>query len=623
MDDIKTIMIYDSKLGNAKKISIDDIKKSVETIDVIQFGTPMQIGENVKVLYTTKTAPYTYVAEQIFGYKKSLHIDEEYYLENQQEVDDTISVIAKSKSKKITILEPTLTTIELIDVISSNPNLEEVTLGNRDNPFTLDVMTYQKFKNSNIKKVNTDNVVEELKTIFDGLIGYNYDAKQIGFSSLYDLKQTSSFNIWTSLSEQELNNLKYINDNREVKISVDNEQNLYDIVKNLRKYNKKGPFTIEVKDKNKFNKMLFDNLEEFLSMNITVKVGLSKVDIKDYAGYESRLLKMVDPALGLSPFEKYLFAYNIVKKYKKYKENPENSRSSRDIYQLLDNDYMVCVGYSELLQDLLNKLGILNRDYSVEVDITFDNVPTDTHVVTEDMLKSYDNGGHARRQVHLVDPKYGIDGIFIADPTWDNDMENDAYNYALMTPDEYNGIKRYNYLSWYSADELLFVHSLEEFYDKANLLMNKNITVKKEKYPEGDIIQSLAFMIEEIDPVAYQNLCEKYPKISTKFSEYTKEELSKIMLELGTYIVSKVNKPVTGLQFKNAIYVLYERCYGVTDKEELNKKIYDIMEYNKNRHTQKFPLRYKQDLEGNNVPYMNITNKFDIESIENDLGKAI
>ena len=52
MNDIKTIMIYDSKLGDARKISIEEIKKSAEAIDVIQFGETVQIGEDVKVLHT-------------------------------------------------------------------------------------------------------------------------------------------------------------------------------------------------------------------------------------------------------------------------------------------------------------------------------------------------------------------------------------------------------------------------------------------------------------------------------------------------------------------------------------------------------------------------------------------
>ena len=221
MADIKTVMIYDTNLGDSRKSSVEEIKKNLDFVDVIQLGGTLQIGSDLEVLYTTKSAPYTYAYDIIFGYKKCLYIDEEYCLENKQEVNDLISFVAQHKSKKLTILDSTLITDDVIDAIVSNPNLEEITLGNNNDPFTLDVETYQKFKNSNIKKINTDNVVEELKTIFDGLIGYNYDAKQIGFSSLYELKEKTSLNIWTSLSEQELNNLKYINENCEISISVD------------------------------------------------------------------------------------------------------------------------------------------------------------------------------------------------------------------------------------------------------------------------------------------------------------------------------------------------------------------------------------------------------------------
>lgn len=558
-----------------------------------------------------------------FSYKKCLYIDEEYYLENNQEVTTLIEMIASQKTKKLNITETSLITNELIDVIVANNNLEEVTLGSRDFPFTLDLEMYNKFKNSNIKRVNTDNVVEELKTIFDGLIGYNYDAKQINYLSLYDLSEHKQLSFYSPLSKQELDNLKYINDGCEIDLCIDDEQNIFDIIKKLKEYNKKGPIKIKIKNKNNFNRLMFDNLDELLTMDITVDVNFTKLDIKTYAGYESRLLKMVEPALNLSPFEKYLYVYNIVKKYKKYKESPNVHDESRNIYQILDNEYMVCLGFSDLLGDLLDKLGIPNRHYSVDVDITFDNVPLDTHVVTEEMLKPYENGGHARRQVHLVDPEYGIDGIFLTDPTWDNDMEHDAYNHALMTKDEYNSIRRYNYLSWYSTNELFFVHTLEEFYQKANLWMNENLTRNKEKYPEGSFFRCFTQSIEDLDPSYYQKLCRKYPKIASSFSKYTKEELSEIMFDLGNYVISKVNVPVTGLQFRNAIKVLYEKCYGITDKEKLNQKIQEIMEYNKDRHAEKFPLRYKQDQEGNNIPYMNITNKFDISDIENEYGRTI
>ena len=46
------------------------------------------------------------------------------------------------------------------------------------------------------------------------------------------------------------------------------------------------------------------------------------------------------------------------KKYKEYKENNDKKEQSRNLYDILDGEYMVCVGYATLLGDLLNKLGI-------------------------------------------------------------------------------------------------------------------------------------------------------------------------------------------------------------------------------------------------------------------------
>ena len=42
---------------------------------------------------------------------------------------------------------------------------------------------------------------------------------------------------------------------------------------------------------------------------------------------------------------------------------------ARRVYDILNNNYMVCVGYSEFLGDLLEKLGIENIEFSVEVGL--------------------------------------------------------------------------------------------------------------------------------------------------------------------------------------------------------------------------------------------------------------
>lgn len=66
MDDIKTAMAYDVGLDKARKMTIEDVKNSIESIDAIQFGISIQIGDSTKILYTTKENPYTYIEDSFF-----------------------------------------------------------------------------------------------------------------------------------------------------------------------------------------------------------------------------------------------------------------------------------------------------------------------------------------------------------------------------------------------------------------------------------------------------------------------------------------------------------------------------------------------------------------------------
>ena len=80
--------------------------------------------------------------------------------------------------------------------------------------------------------------------------------------------------------------------------------------------------------------------------------------------------------------------------------------------------------------------------------------------------KSIDLAGHARVIVNINDPKYNISGVYVVDPTWDNDLENDYYNHALMSFDKTCNEKRMSNLSF--EDLIMNVKSMDEFNNKAN-----------------------------------------------------------------------------------------------------------------------------------------------------------
>ncbi len=117
----------------------------------------------------------------------------------------------------------------------------------------------------------------------------------------------------------------------------------------------------------------------------------------------------------MSEFEKYIAVYTIVKNIKEYKSEDrktQTSETSRSVYAILNNNYIVCAGYANLMENLLKRVGINSKV---------------TSVIAGD--KSVTTPNHAIIAVELNDEKYGIKGQFLADPTNDNGKVN---SYKLM-----------------------------------------------------------------------------------------------------------------------------------------------------------------------------------------------
>ncbi len=98
---------------------------------------------------------------------------------------------------------------------------------------------------------------------------------------------------------------------------------------------------------------------------------------------------------NLSPFEKYLAVYDIVKSYKMYKECEKSKTASRAIYSALLSDYIVCLGYVNLFNELLSRIGIA----SDELNCVMNKNP------------------HSIAITYIKDSKYNIDGFQLSDPS--------------------------------------------------------------------------------------------------------------------------------------------------------------------------------------------------------------
>lgn len=122
-------------------------------------------------------------------------------------------------------------------------------------------------------------------------------------------------------------------------------------------------------------------------------------------------------ATDLSPVEKLTFAYDIIKSFK-YNERKAGTLTSRDVPDIVESGEIVCVGYSKFLEQLLEELNIP----STRLDVTI-------------KYGEY----HSRIMTRIDDDKYDIHGIFVLDPTWDNNKEH----LALVEDEKNNKHVRY------------------------------------------------------------------------------------------------------------------------------------------------------------------------------------
>ena len=250
---------------------------------------------------------------------------------------------------------------------------------------------------------------------------------------------------------------------------------------------------------------------------------------------------MIEPIkkANLSPLEKYIAVYNIVKNFKPYKENTENPEYSRYLRYILDNDYMVCAGYANLLEVLLDKVGISTQHLSVSVDTSYKKGFT-----LEEKPVEY--AGHARVIVNLDDDKYNIHGLYMSDPTWDNNLQNNYLNHAIMTFDKMqisDILFKYNTYS----NIILDIHNFQELNDQVKFLLKRTLNnyliltqnkTFKEKllYTYKDITTSVIDSFE-CDP----NSQKFYQALKNCQEE---NDYINLLTKIGHYLVTRINKPI-------------------------------------------------------------------------------
>ncbi|MBE7075427.1 MAG: hypothetical protein E7376_05565 [Clostridiales bacterium] len=156
----------------------------------------------------------------------------------------------------------------------------------------------------------------------------------------------------------------------------------------------------------------FDDVEQLWSIE---EVENANGQIKDVAN-KIREKK-------LSPVEKLMAAYlEVTKRNYKYESASEHFSQSRSVYGVLNSDKIVCVGYAALLKAIMEELGDKN------VEVHFNSVACAND--NEEII-----GYHRNVIIYIKDEKYGIDGYYYLDQTWDSskgDKQEYNFNYFLV-----------------------------------------------------------------------------------------------------------------------------------------------------------------------------------------------
>lgn len=490
----------------------------------------------------------------IVNSNECLYINKKFYEENKEKIDNIIIKIIRSENSRFGLHGPLLLDDKFINEIINNKSITEISIRCID-PNGSGILTeelYLKLKEcGHITSIYSNGVAEELSENFDSIISYNQYINLFG-SYTYSSLNSNEKIILDRITPDQIPNMKYINPNAKLSCFFDDFKltNIdYDIFEQVLKYmkenNMSNKLVIHIDDikKQEFNNFMFSHFEMFNELNVEIKYNNKNYSFEEYYTYENRLESLIKDAYNLSPMEKYLYVYDIVKKFKEYKESESSPLAARNIYEILDNEYMVCVGYASLLVDLLKRLGIVAKEISTTVAIGFEKIKNkDINTPDIDIKK----GNHARAEVFIDDPKYGVSGIYLCDPTWDNDLENDRYLYAFLTRDKYDSIYRENITN---DDIILYSKDTLEFYQMIDYLVNHNLA--KQREIEFDKIQK----IKQENEISF----------STSL-KYTKEDLTKM---IDAYMLKKYN-----IKFTNNYHI------GFYNHEDfINHVIFDILKY--------------------------------------------
>ena len=341
--------------------------------------------------------------------------------------------------------------------------------------------------------------------------------------------------------------------------------------------------------------------------NIYIHYLKNDFRVKRFIKEENKLYSMIREIMDASPFEKYLFAFRVASTFKDFKPYPKDDtdfgrwgRISRHPYFILHNCYMVCMGYGLLFQDLLYKLGLKSSWITLHSCQSLEEI-------------NLKNSLHLRNFTYIKDSKYGIDGFYFCDVTWDSGKDSCGLAHLAMTAEEHDNVHGYNgfrsdTVSYYYEEFLYSSLDINEFYAKVNYLLNK---MQKTNHSYNELFMERTIFLSNIIGLVKPFDNELYTKLSNEFNNincYDSFEFNtffkKAVEEVGEFITSKNNKPISGETIMKALKNII-----IKTNEYDEEVIDDIREVNIEWYSTNFPERVKEYSDGRKE-YINSKNKF-------------
>lgn len=221
---------------------------------------------------------------------------------------------------------------------------------------------------------------------------------------------------------------------------------------------------------------------------------------------------------NFSPLEQIMYVYDYVRDREYIEEDEFDDKSiSRDLTKALLGERIVCTGFSNIFNAILMKLGIKSNTYDLK-----------------------GNPGHSRNIVHVNDSKYGVDGVYFFDTTWDSKCQQtglkflDSYKFFCKTKEE---IEPFNTLVKITDNK--FPYYSPNIVEEFEFMLNNNQQIPTEYYVSLQYMSKYIYNEDLFHPLL---LCgaAKYV-LPTSVSSFNTEKV----INLSTSAAKYFNKKLT------------------------------------------------------------------------------